>query len=79
MKIILSLFFWILIAGPAHAFDHSHRAWDTLLKKHVVVIDGGVASQVRYAGFQKDRQALAKYLETLSGVTEAEFAAFTRH
>lgn len=78
MKLLLSLILWILIAGPAHAFDHSHRAWDTLLKKHVVLIDGGVASQVRYAAFGNDRQALGMYLETLSAVTKAEFAAFTK-
>lgn len=77
MKILLSFILWLLITGSSHAFDHSHRAWGTLLKKHVVVINDGVASQVRYAGFQKDRQALAKYLEALSAVTEAEFAAFT--
>lgn len=78
MKTLLSLLVWMLIAGPAHAFDHGHPAWDALLKTHVVVINDGGASQVRYAGFQNDRQALTKYLETLSAVTEAEFAAFTR-
>lgn len=43
-----------LLAGPA------------LLKKHVVLLRGGQASQVRYAGFAADRVELKRYLETLS-------------
>ena len=31
------------------------RAWDALLKKHVVLLDGGKASRVRYAGMAQDR------------------------
>ena len=40
------------------AFDHSHAAWTALLKKHVVLLDGGKASQVRYAGMAADRASL---------------------
>ena len=40
------------------AFDHSHAAWDALLRKHVVLLDGGKASQLRYAGIAQDRAAL---------------------
>ena len=54
-------------------FDHGHSAWTALLKKHVVLLDGGKASQVRYAGFQQDRGALKGYLESLSKVTPQEF------
>ena len=60
-------------AGAAQGFDHSHLAWDALLKKNVVVLEGGKASQVRYAEFAKDRAALKAYLDSLSKVTEAEF------
>jgi hypothetical protein len=60
-------------AGLAQGFDHSHKAWDALLKKNVVVLEGGKASQVRYADFAKDRAALKAYLESLSKVSEAEF------
>jgi len=28
-------------------FDHGHAAWNALVKKHVVLVDGGKASQVR--------------------------------
>ncbi len=40
-----------LVAGSALAqapFDHQHPAWAALLKKHVVLQDGGKASQLRY-------------------------------
>jgi hypothetical protein len=59
-------------------FDHGHVAWTALLKKHVVVIDGGKASQARYAGFAQDRAALKAYLDSLSKVTEAEFNGWSK-
>jgi hypothetical protein len=39
---------------------------------------GGQASQVRYAGFAADRGALKAYLDSLSGVGAAAFAASAR-
>jgi hypothetical protein len=63
-----------LPSGSARAqFDHSHAAWTALLKKHVVLLEGGKASQVRYAGFAQDRPALKSYLGSLSKVTQQEF------
>jgi len=70
----------IAVAGAAlgQDFDHSHKAWDVLVKKHVVLIAGGNASQVRYAEFAKDRAALKSYLDSLSGVPEVQFNAWPR-
>ena len=70
----------LLGPGPAAAqgFDHTHKAWDGLLKKHVVLLPGGTASQVRYAEFAKDRPALKVYLDSVSKVTDAEFSAWTK-
>ncbi len=66
----LSLLLW----GNASAqFDHRHTAWGELLTKHVVVIDGGKASQVRYAALAQHRDALKSYLASLSQVSEADF------
>ena len=66
-------------AASAQArFDHTHAAWDALLKKHVRLIAGGNASQVDYRGFAADRGLLADYLETLSAVTPAEYAAWDK-
>ena len=59
-------------------FDHSHKAWDALLKKNIVVVQGGKTSQARYAGFKQEEAALKTYTESLSKVTEAEFKAFSK-
>jgi len=71
-----------LLTAPAGAvfaqFDHGHAAWNALLQKHVVVIDGGKASQVRYAGFAQDRSALKAYLDSLSKVSEAELKGWSK-
>ena len=68
------------IGAPAIAqsFDHAHQTWDSLVRKHVVLVDGGKGSQVRYAEFAGDRAALKSYLDGLSAVTEAEFRAWTK-
>jgi len=71
----------LLLALPlaAHAqLDHGHVAWTALLNKHVVLIQGGKASQVDYAGFARDRAALKNYLDSLSRVNEAEFGAWSK-
>ncbi len=76
----MSLWTALAMAGIAHAqsFDHSHAAFTTLLKKHVVVIDGGKSSQVRYAELQKDRAALKTYLDGLSAVKEPDFNGWSK-
>lgn len=68
----------LMLTPPARAqsFDHGHAAWTALLKKHVVVIDGGKASQLRYAAMAADHDALKTYLATLSSVTEPAFKGF---
>jgi uncharacterized protein DUF547 len=68
----------LAFAAHAQSFDHSHQAWDALLKKHVVLISGGKASQVRYAGLAQERAALRAYLNSLSGVSEAQFDGWTK-
>ncbi len=62
----------------AQPFDHSHRLWDALLKKHVVVLDGGRASQVDYAGMARERADLQRYLGSLSGVPQSQLEAWSR-
>jgi hypothetical protein len=77
---IKALLLLALTMGSAagQGFDHEHQAWTALLKKHVVLIDGGKASQVRYAELKKDRAQLKSYLNSLAGVTESEFKAWPR-
>jgi hypothetical protein len=60
------------------AFDHSHGAWDALLKTHVRLIAGGNASQVDYRGFMQDRAPLAGYLKSLSAVTPTQYGGWSK-
>ena len=80
MNKILSILLLALLplAANAQSFDHDHKAWSALLKKHLVLIDNGKASQVRYAGFTQDRNELKAYLGSLSKVTQAEFNAWSK-
>ncbi|HEX5768449.1 MAG TPA: hypothetical protein VFX94_09475, partial [Burkholderiales bacterium] len=63
----------LMLALPAWAFDRSHKSWDAMLKKHVVLLEGGKASQVNYQGMATERAALTEYLHSLSRVGEQEF------
>jgi hypothetical protein len=76
IKMLLSLYFAAGLTGQALAFDH--QPWDRLLKNHVRWINQGVASQVDYAGFQKDSAQLNRYLADLSGVGQTEFDRWSR-
>jgi hypothetical protein len=68
----------LLTATSALALDHSHKAWDDLLKKHVRYAEGGNASKVSYAGFAQDRAQLKAVLADYSKVTKAEFDGWTK-
>lgn len=74
----LALLGLALVAAPAAAFDHSHAAWGALLERHVVVLEGGKASRVRYAGLARERPQLKRYLDSLSAVPAGEFDGWSR-
>jgi len=76
--LLLALHALYAATASAQGFDHRHKAWTTLLKKHVVLIADGKASQLDYAGMAKDRAALKAYLQSLSGVPEGEFEAWSK-
>ncbi len=78
MKRWLAAMLMLCSGGALAQFDHAHKAWDALLNKHVVLLDGGKASQLRYAEMAKERAALKAYLGSLSKVPEAEFNGWTR-
>ena len=80
MKRILFTLAAMLFAASASAqtFDHSHAAFTALLKKHVVVVDGGKTSKVKYADFKKDQPQLKVYLDSLSSVKEADFNTWSK-
>lgn len=78
-RLFLIMLMLALPFAHAHAqFDHQHEAWSALLKKHVVPIDGGKASQVRYAAFASDREQLKAYLAALSKVSQDEFNGWAK-
>ncbi|MEO8187147.1 MAG: DUF547 domain-containing protein, partial [Burkholderiaceae bacterium] len=68
--------------GAQSTFDHSHSAWDALLRQHVKLIKDGQghtnASQVDYKGLAQQRAALAAYLQSLSAVTPAQYAGWSK-
>ena len=66
----------LVLPARAEGFDHGHSAWTVLLNKHVMPIQGGKASKVRYAGLAIDRPALMAYLAALSSVSAPAFEAF---
>ncbi len=77
--ILIALCLLALPLHHAHAqFDQQHEAWDKLARKYVVLIDGGRASQVRYAALAQDRNAFGSYLASLSGVSEGEFNSWSK-
>ena len=63
-------------SAQADGFDQS--AWDALLKKHVISLRSGQATEVDYAGFAADRSQLKQYLASVSAVTTAEFDRWER-
>ena len=76
IRFLLALF--LAAALPAAALDHSHKAWDELLKKHVRYVQDGNASRVDYAGFARDRAQLKAVLDDYQKVTRAEFDGWTK-
>ncbi len=78
-RLILTL--GCLWAAPALAqgFDQSHQAWDALVRRHVVLLPGNHASQVRYAEMAKERAALKGYFDALSKVPKAEFGGWPKN
>jgi hypothetical protein len=58
------------MAGRAASFDHTHAAFDTVLKQHV---NGG---WVDYAALKADPKPLKSYLDQLAAVSAANFNAW---
>ena len=68
----------VSFTANAQSFDQSHAAFTALLKKHVVAINGGKSTQVKYADLKNDQAALKTYLDSLSKVPESEFNSWTK-
>ncbi|MEO9079690.1 MAG: hypothetical protein ABI268_10300, partial [Rhodanobacter sp.] len=66
------------VASRAQA-PPSDTPWSELLQQHVRIVDGGHASQVDYAGMQRDHARLDAYTQSLSAVTPAQFGQWDHH
>ncbi|MBL4606258.1 MAG: DUF547 domain-containing protein [Pseudomonadales bacterium] len=71
LLIILLLSITSLQALAENAFNHTQ--WDQLLKRHVININHGVATEVDYQGMAKERATLKVYLDKLSRVSQVTF------
>jgi len=70
---------WLMLSGivaQAAGFDHS--GWDALLKKHVISIRGGLATQVDYAGMAADHAQITRYISSTSSVGRSVFDSWSK-
>lgn len=73
-KIIASL----LLLLPLHALaDFDHGQWDRLLREHVTVQGGGIATQLDYSAMAVDRAVLKAYLAETAMVPRSTFDSWS--
>ena len=63
---------------PVHAESFDHSRWGSLLNKHVVPINQGVATEVDYHSFLKNRFLLKEYLNSLAAVSADTFECWPK-
>ena len=67
----------LIIFPPGVNAEFDHESWNELLKKHVVVLADGQATQVNYEAMLEDRIAITQYLEELASISRGEFDAWS--
>lgn len=78
MHNLIKTFACLLLLFPALVLgDFDHATWDSLLKEHVRVIDGGIATQVDYSGMLAERVLLQSYLAELAAVPRGTFEGWS--
>ncbi len=75
-RICSLLCLWMVPLIAAGQFDH--ELWDNLLKEHLLLIDGGKATQVDYSGMAQDRQQLQEYLGQIAAIERASFDRWSK-
>jgi Protein of unknown function, DUF547 len=79
LAVCLLMFAFLPVANSAAApFDHQHSGFSALLKKHVRWNAAGTATSVNYAAIKSARAELDAYTKTLSAVSSAELAKFSK-
>ena len=64
-------------ATKSEGFDHS--TFDTIVRHHVVAVDGGQSTWVEYEQIKAERKKLQGYLDALSAVSKAQFEGWSEH
>jgi hypothetical protein len=78
-KIVLYLTMAITCsAHQAFSFDHSHKIWNNLLSKHVVMSKDLRSSRVNYSNLKTDGSQLDNYLKMLSFVKKDTFETWSK-
>ena len=65
-------------AEPAKPASFDHAPWDSLLKSHVQLQEGGKSTVVDYQAMMRDRQTLKQYLDSLAAVSEQQFNQWSK-
>ncbi|MFO1387098.1 MAG: DUF547 domain-containing protein [Chitinivorax sp.] len=68
----------LLLSSLAQAAGFDHSAWDGLLKKNVVSLRQGQATQVNYAAMAAERAKLKAYLAATAAVPKASFDSWSK-
>ncbi|MBK8397084.1 MAG: DUF547 domain-containing protein [Leptospiraceae bacterium] len=71
MNLTKSILFIMLMATPVFGFDHSHKTFDSILKKYVS------NGRVDYKSLKSD-SSLKIYLDSASSVTKAEYNSYSK-
>lgn len=78
MQHLLRIFACMILLLPAYASaDFDHGEWDGLLREHVRVQDGGIATQLDYSGMATDRPVLKTYLAGAAMVPRSTFDSWS--
>lgn len=78
LRIFLALSLLLTVPNWGYGEDFEHGVWDNLLRKNVVVLSGGQATQVDYQGMLDKRGELQGYLESVSQVSEQRFDSWDK-
>lgn len=76
-RLALFLLSWLAFASAGQAFDARYSVYAGLLQRHVEWTRQGQASAVDYAGLAAERSRLKSVLAEFSGVSRAEFEAWS--
>lgn len=66
------------LASPWAYGEFDHGGWDILLKRNVIVLEQGHATQVNYDAMLADREQLQTYLNQVSQVSKQKFVAWPK-